>query len=793
MSSESNDIKTQNVRHIDDSIIDYKKYFLGILANWHWFLISVVIGFSTAWLINRYSMPVYKVTGSLIISEDKGRGLTGYENLIPGMEIYRTQKAVLNEIEILKSYSLAYRTLNELDFKITYMGVGRSGIKESLLYNSCPFIVIPDSGKNNLNNYPVYINILSKTNYEIQIDDSYNIKKTLAFGETFNSKPFNFKIVLKDPLNFSSDEAYNKYYFKFNSINTLINNFRGRLGIYTNDQKRGSVLFLSLSGNNAQQISDYLNKLMEVYINKGLEQKNQTAINTVNFIDEQLSILDTSLRSAELNLQNFRLENQLIDVDNEGSMVFARMENLQSQKSMIELQLRYFIYLKEYVTDRNNTNMVVVPSIVDISDPLLSQLITELNLLLKNKEDLLYTVPSENPKVGILESKIESVRQALLDNIQYLFKNNSIQLSDIEEKLKLAKKELEKFPVTERLLINIQRQYKVNDQIYTYLLQKRAESAIAKATNVSDNKILDFALRESAIRISPNSRSNTIIGLFLGILIPLSLLILLDLLINRITSRSDIERKTSIPIISNIGHSINSSEIPVFESPKSALAESFRGLRTNLQYLLINEEQKVIAITSTISGEGKTFCSTNLAAIFAMAGKKTLLMGFDLRKPKIHKIFNFDNDSGISTCLIGKSSLSDIVRASKIENLYIAPSGPVPPNPAELLESKKMKELLNEARKLYDIVILDTPPFGMVTDARLIAHHSDLNLFILRQNYSPMNILDLLEDVNQRKELVSMGIIMNDIRNKGYYGYGYRYYNSGENYGYGYYNKYGDY
>ncbi|MCB8999468.1 MAG: polysaccharide biosynthesis tyrosine autokinase [Bacteroidales bacterium] len=792
-SENNNNTSPHNHRIADDSIIDFKKYFFGIIANWYWFLISLILGLGAAWLINRYTPPVYKVTGSLIISEDKGRGLTGYENMIPGMEIYRTQKAVLNEIEILKSYTLSYRTLDELDFNITYMGVGRSGIKETYLYNASPFIVIPDSGKTNLNNYPVYISILNRTHYQVQVDDNYDISETVAFGEPFNSRPFNFTIKLKDPEHFSPEDAYNKYYFKFNSKSTLINNFRGRLGIYTNDQKRGSVLFLTLSGYNPQQISDYLNALMQVYINNGLEEKNQTAINTVNFIDKQLGILDTSLRIAELNLQDFRLKNQIIDIDAEGSVVFARMEELQNSKSLLELQFRYFDYLKEYITDRNNMNMLVVPSVLDISDPLLSQLISELNSLLKEKENLLFTALPGNPKIAVLESKIESVRLALLDNLQYLYKNKTIQLKDIEKQLRNSEQELQKFPVTERLLIGIQRQYKVNDQIYTYLLQKRAEAAIAKATNVSDNKILDMARRENAGRISPNTRSNTIIGFLIGILLPLGILILLDLLVNKITSRSDIEKKTSIPIISNIGHSAGAGEIPVFESPKSALAESFRGLRTNLQYMLTNKDKKVITITSTISGEGKTFCSTNLAAIFAMAGKKTLLMGFDLRKPKIHKIFNIENKTGLTTCLIGNTSLSEIIKASKIENLFIAPSGPVPPNPAELLSSQAMTDLILEARKNYDIIILDTPPFGMVTDARIIARISDLNLFLLRQNYSPLNILGLLEDVNQSNELKSMGIIMNDIKNKGYYGYGYRYYNSGYTYGYGYYNTYGNY
>ena len=790
----SNNINSTPSQNIEEGSIDYKKYLLTILANWYWFVISLFISLGIVQLINRYTMPVYQVTSSLIINDDaRGKGLSGYENMIPGMEIFRNQKTVLNEIAILKSTSLAERAINGLTFDVTYMGVGRSGFKEAVLYNSCPFIVIKDSVKQNLFNYPIYIDIINNKEYNLIVDGQFNINKRLNFGENYSSGPFNFSIILKDSQSLTQEFGYSKYYFRFNSNNGLINSYKSRLSISPNDAKRGSVLYLSMVGNSPQQITDYLNKLMSEYIYKGLEEKNQTAINTVNFIDGQLAILDTSLRNAEMDLQNFRLENRLIDISKEGGIVYTRLEDLQNKKALAELQTRYYYYLQEYIENRNNLNQVVAPSTIDISDELLSKLIEQLNLQLAEKTEFLFTVQPENPKVNLIDTKIEYTREALLDNIKNLIKNNSINLNEIERQLRNADKELDKLPATERMLISIQRQYKVNDQIYTYLLQKRAEAAIAKASNVSDNQILDYAKVENAYLISPKSKSNNMMGLLIGLVLPFSLLILIDLINNKITSRSDIERKTSIPIISTIGHNQNTGDVPVFELPKSALAESFRGLRTNLQYLMHEKDQKVITITSTVSGEGKTFCSSNLAAIFAMAGKKTLLVGLDLRKPKVHKIFNLDNSIGISTYLIGQNDLNDILKESKIDNLYVAPSGPVPPNPAELLGSSAMVEFIKEVRKKFEVIILDTPPFGMVTDSRIISRLSDVTLFILRQNYSTLNILELLEETYQKQEIGHMGIIMNDIKNKGYYGYGYRYYNYSSDYRYGYYNTYGNY
>jgi len=785
-------MSTPNQTHFEDDSLDLKKYLFLILANWYWFVISVFVALGIAWFINRYTMPVYNVTSSLIINDDdRGRGLSGYENLIPGMEIFRNQKKVLNEIEILKSYSLASKTIKEMDFEVTYMAVGRSGFKETVMYNNCPFIVEYDSINTNPIGYPIYIDLIDHETYEVAIDNNFNIKEKLKFGQKFEAANFSFTLKLRNPDPASFQAGYDKYYFYFNSIPALAAKYKAMLGIESNDAKRGSVLFLSLSGNNTQQITNYVNTLMKVYILQGLEEKNQTAINTVIFIDQQLTVIDESLKIAEIDLQNFRLNNKLLDISREGGIIYTKLADAQNQKEMLVLQERYYQYLKKYIEDRNNLNQVVAPATVSITDPLLTNLIEQLNKLLGEKEELLFSVQEGNPQLSITNSQIETTREALLNNVENLINNNKISSEEINKQLKLAEKDLAKLPVTERMLINIQRQYKVNDQIYTYLLQKRAEAAIAKAANVADNKILDPARVESATLTSPKTKMNYMIGLMLGIFLPLGLLILMDLLNNKISSRSDVEKRTSVPIVSSIGHSSEGGDIPVFANPKSALSESFRGLRTNLQFLLREKDQKVITITSTISGEGKTFSSVNLAAIYAMAGKKTLLMGLDLRKPKVHKIFNVENTFGISNCLVNKTPLKEILQATKIENLFIAPAGPIPPNPAELLESPAMEELIRQARETFDIIILDTPPFGMVTDALLISRLSDLSLFIVRQNYSSISVIELFEELHQKKELLHIGIVMNDIRHKGSYGYGYRYYNYEYGGKYGYY--YGDY
>ncbi|HBH49082.1 MAG TPA: capsular biosynthesis protein, partial [Bacteroidales bacterium] len=328
---------------------------------------------------------------------------------------------------------------------------------------------------------------------------------------------------------------------------------------------------------------------------------------------------------------------------------------------------------------------------------------------------------------------------------------------------------------------NIQRDFNINDQIYTFLLEKSAEAGITKASNIADHKILDKALPNNAVRIKPKPSSNYMLSLVVGFLIPLVIIILREFFNNKILGKRDIENATSVPILGSVGHNEKHTEIPVFENPKTALSESFRALRANLHFMLKEKNEKVIAVSSTISGEGKTFCAVNLAAIMAMAGKKTLLVGLDLRRPKIHRIFNLNNDAGLSTFLAGRSEANDIVQSTNVESLSIVNSGPVPPNPAELIGSERLVEFIESMKTQFDYIVIDTPPIAIVTDALLLKDLINTYIFVIRHDYSDRSVLKLVDELYTRRGVSNMSILVNDIQVKGYYGYNYSY-----NYGYGY-------
>ncbi len=471
-----------------EETIDIRKFVYKIINKWYWFLISLTVAYIIAHIITYYADPVYSVSATLLINDEKK---SAAEVLISSIDRLSARKNIDNEIAILKSYKMAATTLSELkDFDISYFSVGT--IRKPMQYKSAPFYVVIDTGSYNLKGYPVEITILSKTEYKLEIDGKHKLTKFLKFGERYTDGNFNFRVYLKEPNN------TNKYFFIINDMGSLINTYRSKLNISTND-KRGTVLTLSTVGLVPQMEADYINKLMEVYIRMGLEEKNQTAINTINFIDNQLSTVVDSLKRAEDKLQIFRLNNKVVDLTSEGSAIKSKLEKVQEDRATAEIQLRYYRYVQDYIQKRKDFKDVIAPAIMGINDPLLNSLITELSKLYSDRSLLLMNAEEDNPSLTLLNAKIQNAMKELDENIKEIINASKISLSEIANQEAGIEEELQKLPVTERRLLNIQRDFKLNDQLYNFLLQKRAEAAISKASNVADNKVLDEASEYSTV------------------------------------------------------------------------------------------------------------------------------------------------------------------------------------------------------------------------------------------------------------------------------------------------------
>ena len=462
-----------------------------------------------------------------------------------------------------------------------------------------------------------------------------------------------------------------------------------------------------------------------------------------------------------------------------------KIKEHDNTRASYELQMKYFNYLSAYITDKNPSGPLFSPSVMGITDANLISLVNEMTELRKESEKMGFSYGGSQPAMEFIDRQMEETKKALQENIR----NNVAILKDLisDSDMKVAaieEVELGKLTSQERKFMSIQRKVNLNNTLYTFLLQKYSETAISKSSNIPDSRIIDRASGYSASLIKPKTQKNLLVSIMLGLLIPLVLIVVVSLFDDKIIDKKDIEKKTKIPVIGFIGHSESDSYIPVANKPGSSLAESFRSVRTSLKWYVKENETPVIAVSSTISSEGKTFFSVNLAAIIGMVGKKVLLVGLDLRKPRMDKIFDLGDEFGMSTYLNGSNGYDEVIQKTAINNLYYVPAGPRPPNPAELIETNRMTEFLARAKKEYDVIIIDTPPVGLVTDALLLASEVDVNIFIVRQRYTTKDSLDMMEQLRQQGELKNIAIVMNDISLSGYYGYGMRY-----NYyhGYGYY------
>ncbi len=784
-------------RPSENDDVDLRRYFGLFLSNWYWFAISLFIAGLVSYGINTYSERVFTVSASLLVKSDQGGSdMTGMDQVLPGGNIFSSQQNLQNEMGILKSFSLNNRVMHELpEFHVTIVEIGRRGIAQRRHYKSEPFMVVYDSIGDQITGLPVKIRIRSEKEYSIEINGTELSKERFSFGERFNEAGFDFRLELRDPLNFRYDDDYlNKFTFWFNQTESLANHYRGKLSIAPLEED-ASLLTLSVSGPVPLQEAEYLNKLIEVYIQQGLDYKNQTAENTIKFINTQLGLIADSLSKAETRLENFRLSNKLVDLSSEGTVIKNKLESYTREKIAAGLQKQYYEYLDNYIRTRNESGEIISPSVMGVNDPILMALVTELAKLQLEKKQLKYNFSGSQPAINFADSNIDDARNTLNENVRNSLLNIDRTIADIDFRISEVERELNKLPGTERRFINIQRTFDLNNTVYTYMLEKRSEAGIAKASNVSGNRIIDPAEPFNSSMIAPMVNRNYLFALMLGLCLPGLYIYLMDRFHNKIIDKRDIEKGTQVPIIGFVGHNTSNDEMPVLSRPGTSLAESFRSIRTNLKFYMNGESKAVISITSTISGEGKTFISLNLAAALSMLGKKTLLVGMDLRKPKLDKVFNTDSKTGLTTYLIGESTYDQIVNKTSTNNLFFVPSGPVPPNPTELIETDMMRKFMAKAREEFDYIVLDTPPVGIVSDALLLGSYADINIFIIRQRYSFKSTLEYIQNILNKKELKNLTIAVNDIHISGYYGYGLRYgYGFYEGYGYNYgYGQYGSY
>lgn len=764
-----------------DNFSDIKRVFGKVVKYWYVFVITLGIAFLGAFLLNRYTPKVYPVSASIILKNDKG-GSSAAE-LLYGSEFFTGSKDLINESIVLKSYPLLKRVVEELGFNKSFYTEGN--ILTSEVYKEVPATIIIDSADSQIRNNNYTFIILSESTFKFyELRDSQDPKEinvVYQFNKWVSYKGIKFKAIRNSSKNYIG----RTFIYRLQNTHNLANSYRYRLDIKPADEK-SSILEISINSVLPEKEIDFLGKLIEIYIQKDLEEKNSNATKAIAFIEDQLTSITDSLLLIENQLEDFKGTIQATDISQQASRLFSMMQSLEQERAQVIIQQRYLEYIKEYISsNKEGSDELIIPSSLGVSDPLLNNLIAQLVNFQLERKNLIQNDNMENPYISQLDKKINQLKANTIESINTLMGSTNVLLKDIESRSDRLQQEIAQLPSEEREFINIQRMYDLSENIYIFLTEKKAEAEIAKASSSSNVDIVNPPMLAGR-PIAPQTNRNYLIAFFLGFSIPLGFLFVNEYFSTKVRYRDELDTLTNIPFLGVIGHETKDFNMVVSEKPKSAVAESFRSIRSNINFFIPEVKNKVIMISSSISGEGKTFSAINLALVFSMSGKRTLLMGADLRKPKIFDDFNLNNNNGLSNYLANATSLNEIIQPTEFENLHLISAGPIPPNPSELLMNEKMTLLISELRNRYDYIILDTPPMGLVTDALILMNHSDHNIYLVRQNYTPKDTVKNAQEMYESGKLKNLSLLFNDVKvlrygyNYGYgYGYGSGYYEEG--------------
>ena len=780
--------------------VNIQELLFRYLIHWPWFVVSIIICIACAWGYLRLTTPIYNISATVLIKDEKkGGGASMSSDLEKmGLEGFVSSSSnVDNEIEALRSKSLAREVVNNLGLFVTYMDEDEFPSKE--LYHTSPVLVSLTHQEADKLPGRMEINMI------LQPTGALGVQITV--GEKEYRKQFD-----KLPAVFPTDEGTVAFFAnndtlsavcpenitKERHITAFINRPFSVLKEYVNSlsiaptSKTTSVVVISLENTNTRRGRDYINKLLEMYNINANNDKNEVAQKTAEFIDERIGIISKELGSTEQDLENFKRSAGITDLSSEAQIALTGNAEYEKKRVENQTQINLVMDLQRYM---KGNEYEVLPSNIGLQDAASAGAIDRYNQMLVERKRLLRTSTENNPTIINLDTSIRAMRTNVQATLDATLKGLQITKEDLAREASRYSRRINDAPTQERQFVSIARQQEIKSGLYLMLLQKREENAITLAATANNAKIIDEALADDN-PISPKKTIVYLAALVLGVVLPVGVIDLIGLTKFKIEGRADVEKLTSLPVVGDIPLADEKTgSIAVFENQNNLMSETFRNVRTNLQFMLENGKN-VILVTSTISGEGKSFISANLAISLSLLGKKVVIVGLDIRKPGLNKVFNIPKkEHGITQYLTNTTAnLMDFVQPSDInKNLFILPGGTVPPNPTELLARGGLEKAIETLKANFDYVILDTAPVGMVTDTLLIGRVADLSVYVCRADYTHKAEFTLINELAENNKLPNLCIAVNGLdlnsRKYGYY-YGYgkygKYYGYGKRYGYGY-------
>ncbi len=776
----------------DESRIKYiTEFFTDLIRNWYVFAITLAIICGGTLIYIKYATKIYKVKASVLVKIERSNAYGGRnDDIMKVNELIEQDKNLQNEIYRFKSSPLVKSVVEDMDLLVSYYLQEDKIPKEvsfSLkdLYDDSPILIVMKDNHLQPAETFFYIKILDEEKFMISADNTeatiidysdesvtardvpYWLSGTYSFGEEIEDPFTSFRVLLNS--NYQSDAYQGKdLFFKFNTTEVLTREFKTDLGIEVSALD-ATMIEMTLKSDNLQKGVDFLNGLINRYNESSLEEKNYLANKTIEHLDFQLSDISQSLGSSEQELQTIRSRSSVMNIDEKASNIYTQLQTLENQRDEAQRTRGYLMQMDDYFAS-NRDSSGLTPSAMGLDDPLLNDLIQNLTELNSERQTIINNNQLRNPRLRTIDISISNLKNVITENLKYSINAATSELNEVNGKIRTLNREFSSLPYTQRRLLGVERNFNLNQDIYIRLLEQKIQAQIIRASNLPDCDIIEPP--QYAGIHSPKAIILLLIAIVVGTVIPAVIIVGKKLFSNRIQDKEELKTLTNLPQIGSIPQDPRSSINVIVDQPNSITAEAFHSLRSNVIYYLMGKSNQVILVTSTMEGEGKSFSALNIASSLAVTNNKTALVEFDLRRPsELYNKLGIRGLVGVSSLLINRASLDEITINSDVENLDIILAGQKPPNPIELISSRKTAQLFEELRKKYDYIIIDTPPYGVLTDSFVLMKYADITIYVTRLGLVKKRMLLSSFDDIALKKIENIHVLINgEVPKQGSYG-----------------------
>jgi capsular exopolysaccharide synthesis family protein len=766
-----NNLKNGQNKALNNDVVAIKSLILKYLKKWYWFVLSVFIFLLIGIIYLKTTNPIYTVESRILLRQEENTLGVSETALLESLGMSSVNKEVDDEIQILTSKTIVRNVITQLGLETEYSE--KKGLRYQDIYPSKPLELSVPAGFNSKITSPLEL-VISKPGNNFIVKVKYN-KMSAEYELADLSKPIKTDAGEIRILVHSDFDKDSKYKIVSYPVKVITEIYLAKLNINA-VSKRSNAIKISMQAENTEKAIATLNKLIELYNLDAVVDKNLIATNTKSFIDDRLQLIQEELSNVEQKVESYKKTNKLTDLRSEAQMFLASSNEYDRKISEIETQMNLLGYIETFVRDQKN-QYSLVPSNLGIQDLTLVELIKAYNEALLQRAKLIRNANQDNPVFTQIDQQLKMLKSGIVNSVASIKDGYKIAKRQANNKDNQFSSKIKEVPTQERQYLEIKRQQEIKQDLYLFLLKKREENALTLASTIPSAKTLDLA-NASIQPESPKTMVVLLAFLVVGLLLPAIAIYAMDLFNNKISGKNDLTRNLNIPFIGSIGISKESDRIVVREGKTTPVVEMFRMIRTNLQFMLGDKKSPVLLITSSIGGEGKSFTAINIAMSFALLNKKVVLLGLDIRKPMLNDYMHINNKNmGLTLYLSGQNlSLDEMISSTNVHpNLKVIPAGPIPPNPAELLLSTRLDDLIGELKQRFDYIIIDSAPVGIVSDTLLINRVVDNSIYVTRQDYTPRQVIDLLNDLHTNNKLKNISLVLNGVDNASGYGYGYGY------------------